>query len=421
MIAKKFNHLLIYCSSILITFTIVYLSFNVDLKGYVQNSLEIISGYKKAMQIYEDVDYMKYYIAALFAALLFCLQLYRLKRELFSYQQLAKLLLIMLAFYYCFSYSFTRGAAALFFKCSIVSVVVFLSIYLTKDNVAKNRFYTLTIFILSFGFFNYFYNDFFTVTNWHPSQYTQPIPARLLDKAKTYDVYPYQTSLVYFNDLLYHPRPIIQSYSAYTPALDRINADFFAQKQVDNILFHTSVKNLPWGNTIDERYFMYEEPLAKIEILKNYAVTGKVNDSLFIAGKRKTTTDIKFKLLTEHTYSLGEPIDLSSLDSTKLYFFTTDFNYSSKAKLASLLYKFPYISVELTTTDHKTIKFNTVSDLLVSHSVLNKYCSNFMDYFSLIDNKKFSQLKTIQTIRFIPNQRGYSTMFAFKIFEATRI
>ena len=52
------------------------------------------------------------------------------------------------------------------------------------------------------------------------------------------DVYPWQQDVVFAYGLHYHPRPVIQSYSAYTPKLAEINAAFLRDGQsAENILF----------------------------------------------------------------------------------------------------------------------------------------------------------------------------------------
>ncbi|MBD2754481.1 hypothetical protein IC230_16355 [Spirosoma sp. BT704] len=373
------------------------------------------------MQIYEGEEYTKNYLAAIVVTGFFSMLLYYMRRFFFSYNGLSILILILLAFYYCFSYSFTRGSASLFFKCSVVSVIIFLLMYLPQNTEYKNRIYNVVIITLSFGFINNFYNDILFLTNWNHDQYRykERIPNNQLDRSKTYDIYPNITSISYFNNLNYQPRPIFQSYSAYTPRLDSLNSYFISEKKVDNIIFHTSLNNVSWGNTIDERYFLFEEPLTKIEILEKYTIKDKINKSLFITEKRKKNINIKFKLIDRRFCTLGSVINLDLINPDKLYFFTAKFKYSNKAKAISLLYKLPYISVELIKDHNSKIRFNTVSDLLSHQCVLNKYCSNYYDYFSLFEESKFKSLENVKAIKFYSNQRGYINDFEFTIFEAS--
>ncbi|MDR2058321.1 MAG: hypothetical protein LBP83_08620, partial [Dysgonamonadaceae bacterium] len=52
------------------------------------------------------------------------------------------------------------------------------------------------------------------------------LPSEFLQQAanKRVDVFPYDIALLYAYDLNWSPRPVFQSYSAYTPVLDQINA-----------------------------------------------------------------------------------------------------------------------------------------------------------------------------------------------------
>ena len=56
--------------------------------------------------------------------------------------------------------------------------------------------------------------------------------------AGTYDVYPWAIGVVFANRLPYAPRPVPQSYSAYTPALAELNAGHLRRPDAaDNLLF----------------------------------------------------------------------------------------------------------------------------------------------------------------------------------------
>jgi hypothetical protein len=88
--------------------------------------------------------------------------------------------------------------------------------------------------------------------------------------AQPVDIYPWETSFILANDLNWQPRPIFQSFVAYTPWLDRQNALFFDS--------HKSPKYIIWEvdhwrgevSSIDERYLLNDEPLTIYAILNHY-------------------------------------------------------------------------------------------------------------------------------------------------------
>lgn len=79
----------------------------------------------------------------------------------------------------------------------------------------------------------------------------------------TIDVLGYNQAVAVFNRFNYRPRPILQSYSAYTPRLAQLNADYYASDRApDFVLFRLE--------TIDERYMMLDDSRALYVFLHRY-------------------------------------------------------------------------------------------------------------------------------------------------------
>jgi hypothetical protein len=77
------------------------------------------------------------------------------------------------------------------------------------------------------------------------------------------DVLSCDQGVVLLNGFNWHPRPVFQSYSAYTPALLRLNADFFRSAAAPDYLLFSI-------NTVDSRLGATEDSLALLEILRRY-------------------------------------------------------------------------------------------------------------------------------------------------------
>lgn len=79
----------------------------------------------------------------------------------------------------------------------------------------------------------------------------------------TLDVLGYNQAVAVLNRFNYQPRPVIQSYSAYTPKLAQLNADFYASGRApDYILFRIE--------TIDERYPALDDSRALYQFAHRY-------------------------------------------------------------------------------------------------------------------------------------------------------
>lgn len=91
----------------------------------------------------------------------------------------------------------------------------------------------------------------------------------------TFDIYPYNLSLIPANQLIWQPRPVPQSYTAYTPYLDNLNARFFQQGKGANYLIWHDAQNL---DEIDNRYVFNSEPNTVFEIFNHYQLLFHGND-----------------------------------------------------------------------------------------------------------------------------------------------
>lgn len=90
------------------------------------------------------------------------------------------------------------------------------------------------------------------------------LPDSVLEKVqgKTIDIIPWEFSLIPGNQLNWKPRPIIQSYSAYTEKLDELNYQSLSQSPRDYLIYHFQ--------SIDDRHPFFDEPKAFSYVVCNY-------------------------------------------------------------------------------------------------------------------------------------------------------
>ena len=77
------------------------------------------------------------------------------------------------------------------------------------------------------------------------------------------DALPWDVGQVKANHWTWHPRPVFQSYAAYTPALDRIDAAHHESPKAADFLI------ISWAD-IDGRHPFFEDPLSWRALLKHY-------------------------------------------------------------------------------------------------------------------------------------------------------
>lgn len=427
LFTKNFKGILLWAIAAGLTFFITFYSFNITLKSYIVNTLDIIDGYRKDMQM----NYLDYYIYSyILSVILICVYLSQLwfLRKSITKTNILVLPIIFMGIYYLFIYSYTRGwDGGFIYNPPLVTLFFYLATYLITELKLRQRFANIIILVMLITLCNFGVKnllklkiDVFQILSARHSPHFV-LPEKYIKKDQTYDVYPWNASYTYFNHLHYAPHPTIQSYADYTPSLDSLSAIFFNTQKVQNILFHGSVHNEPYTNSNDYKYFMFDEPLTKMAILKNYAVTDIVNDSFFIASKRAKPLQLQLKEIKRFPSSLGSEIDVAALNTANtVLYFTAGFKYASYVKLQSLFMRMPNIKMDITLANGAMHSFNIISDFIRNPCILNKYCENNRDFFNLV-NTSTDTTHNIKLIKFYTVTGGYVNNFEMKVYTLTKL
>ncbi len=79
---------------------------------------------------------------------------------------------------------------------------------------------------------------------------------------------PWESLVAVVNGMNYWPRPMPQSFCAYTPWLDRLNAQFLDSDEAPNCILYVCGP----CNAIDKRPAAWDESLAKTPLMENYVL-----------------------------------------------------------------------------------------------------------------------------------------------------
>lgn len=106
------------------------------------------------------------------------------------------------------------------------------------------------------------------------------------------DVFPWETSVVAANNLVWKNRPSPFSFETYDPFLDNLNASFFASP--------AAPKYIVWHNTgarsIDFRNIVWDEPKTLREILSNYQIV-EASKGYMLLQKKSTPIKLDQKII----------------------------------------------------------------------------------------------------------------------------
>ncbi len=114
------------------------------------------------------------------------------------------------------------------------------------------------------------------------------------------DIFTVHQECALANDWIWNPRPIFQSYSAYSPALLKINQNhFFSKVAPDNVIFQLHV--------IDGRLPSAEDGLSQFELIRGYKLVEETSDSLLLK-KMPIRKDLTLEKKSYLTANFGQEI-----------------------------------------------------------------------------------------------------------------
>lgn len=384
---------------------------HVNLTGYIFSGLQLINAYNDAMGIQGDPVFIPYLIVALVLILGFAAWVGYRVVQIIAHQEIVKhreelLILGTLSLYLfiLFKSGFVRtdGTHVVYFFRGTIFTVSLLYLFTLQNSkqkiVALYCWLTLSVSIWSVvtmpGMNNYlttnlirdkanqvinYITDFRDYRNFLEKTHATHRNSELkkIIGNKTVDVVPVELSQVYFNDLAYRPRPVIQSYSAYNGYLDDLNSNKYNQQSSpDFILFSLS--------SIDYRYPFFDETRTKLSILSGYQTEQVLEDQIVLSKRVHPKKIIEGKEEIK-TVKFGE--DFTIPKTTSLQFTRVLIEYSFFGKLRRLFFKPPELTSTLTLENGDQYKFRAIPTILSGGVILNKFIDSNEEFELLMSTE----------------------------------
>ncbi len=167
----------------------------------------------------------------------------------------------------------------------------------------------------------------------------------------TVDVIGYEQAFALFNGLNYHPRPVFQSYSAYTPGLARLNEDFYASAQAPQFV-------LLKVETIDGRLAAFDDSRLLNLLVHDYEY--QFAEKGFQLWRRRAAPPDRAALeprrIRTVATALNAPCELGDLADRHVWA-TIDLEYSWLGRLRDLVYKAPLVQLVIEQQDGARTEF----------------------------------------------------------------
>jgi hypothetical protein len=438
IIFKKPNYILVYLVYFLIHYILVH-SLKIDFKSYFSNGFEIINYYNDAMYIPSKFSSLVTALIIIFAIIFFTFYGFYKKLLLDTKYINFHLLLSLFFLFILFKQSFVRADIGhnetFFLAVPYFFLLQFFYLKKCKLNLIRFKFFFLILTIISITFINSTYSlknnfkynfNYLTINENANNIFLKTssidiLPDSFLKKLnnKSVDVLPTDINLVYFNKLNYKPRPIIQSYSAYSKIFLHLNFDKYNSKSgPEFIIYHDGVK-------IDKQHPFWQDSFAELAMIKNYdlidSFTFKNNKSLLLFKKNNKKIVFKKKLINETSASLNTNILIPKSDN--MIFMECEIEHTLIGKLVRFFYQPSPLNIKLFDSNNNSNIVKGVIPLLGSGVLVNKSLLNndgtlsISKFSNLIKNKGYTQNNYINDIIFIGNSKYIKNEFIIKFYE----
>jgi hypothetical protein len=435
---KKPKYILVYFVYFLVHFILI-INLKIDIISYFLNGFEIINYYNDTMYIPSKFNAL--IIALIIVFLLFIFAFYNFYKGLFLDIKFIKYHISLSLFYLfvLFKQSFVRadiGHNQTFFL-AVPYLFLLQSFFFKKSNINNLRlkFFFLIFIIISLFFINnqYFLKNniqsnfkFFNIYENNNNAFLKTssfdiLPDRFLKviKNNSVDILPSDINVIYFNKLNYVPRPIIQSYSAYSNKFLHLNFDKYNSKSgPEFIIYHDGVK-------IDKQHPFWQDSFAELAMIKNYDLIDsfnfKNNKSLLLFKKNNKKIVFKKKLINETSASLNTSILIPKSDN--MIFMECEIEHTLIGKLVRFFYQPSPLNIKLFDSNNNSNIVKGVIPILGSGVLVNKALLNndgtlnSYEIYNLIKNKGYTNNNYINDIIFIGNSRYIKNKFKIKFYD----
>jgi hypothetical protein len=176
------------------------------------------------------------------------------------------------------------------------------------------------------------------------------------DLKGTVDVYSYEQSALLSRGYDWDPRPIFQSYSAYTPKLIRINEQHLRGTGApDHIVFQLE--------TIDDRLPALDDGLSWPAMLDNYRVAEVSGDWVHLTrNPGPIRTESRFTPLGEASARLGQDVPVPPENGP--VFVQIELAPSLYGRLVDTVYKLPSLELTLTCGNNQKAVYRVVAGMM---------------------------------------------------------
>lgn len=225
----------------------------------------------------------------------------------------------------------------------------------------------------------------------------------------TTDFYEFDQSAILASDNQWNPRPIIQSYSAYTPQLAKQNEDHLRGRESPDWVFFRL-------QSIDERLPSIDDGASWSALIDNYTVASLQNGLATLKKRDSTRGASSYESISEKLCVTGATVTVP--ETRGLIFAEVDLQPTWAGRLLISLFSPPQLRITLGLRSGETKSYRVVSEMMESGFLLSPLVSNTGEFAGLwAPAIELADRNQVQTISIAPSYGG--DMFWSRTYELT--
>lgn len=188
------------------------------------------------------------------------------------------------------------------------------------------------------------------------------------------DIYPFDLAYIIASDNQWRPRPVIQSYSAYTKSLATKNRDHLTSESApENIFFRI--------RPIDGRFPSLDDGASWPILLNHYHADYKAGDFLKITARKNLDASNSISVRGKGRYKLGELVVLQ--ENMWPIFVNLYIERSTLGHVVNLIYKLPELYILTRTADEKVHVHRFIPGSAEAGFLLSPQVNNTAEFLQL--------------------------------------
>ena len=215
------------------------------------------------------------------------------------------------------------------------------------------------------------------------------------------DVLGFEQGVALFNDFNYRPRPSIQGYSTFTPALAQMNGDFFASEHAPEFV-------LMKLQTIDNRLPTMDDAQVLLLLAHRYKfIHSERNYQLWRRNPGPFDPEtIAPRLIRSERLEINHPLVIEDLSQQQPLWLRVDLQPSLLGRIRSFLYKPPQVMLSL--QDSKGNQHDYLMPLPLGRNgfIINPLIEDLVDYMQFAINRPQKRVNSI-TLKITPENEKY--------------